>query len=101
MAKYDVYSAIANSNSEYLLVLQDEIVDNLTTRVVAPLIPINEVPKQIKILNPTISVNGEDYILMVHLLAAIPTTALKIKIGSVTSQRNEIIATLDLLFTGF
>jgi len=37
---------------------------------------------------------------MTHLLAAIPITALKKKVGSAASQRDEIIASLDFLFTG-
>ncbi len=100
MAKYDVYSSISSS-SEYLLDLQDEIIDNLSTRVVAPLVPVDEVPRRMKILNPIISVAGVEYLLMTHLLAAIPASTLKIKVGSVLTQRDEIIASLDFLFTGF
>ncbi|RLB75440.1 MAG: plasmid maintenance protein CcdB [Deltaproteobacteria bacterium] len=100
MAKYDVYSSISAS-SEYLLDLQDEIIDNLSTRVVAPLVPVDEVPRRMKILNPIISVAGVEFLLMTHLLAAIPASTLKIKVGSVLTQRDEIIASLDFLFTGF
>lgn len=100
MAKYDIYSPTSTS-SEYLLDMQDEIIDNLSTRVVAPLVPVDDVPKRMKILNPIISVAGTEYLLMTHLLAAIPVSALKTKIGSVSTQRDEIIASLDFLFTGF
>jgi toxin CcdB len=53
-----------------------------------------------KNLNPVIRLDGSDYILMTHLLAAIPVTALTIKVGSATSQHDEISASLDFLFTG-
>ena len=100
MATYDIYSS-TSARAEYLLVLQDEIIDNLSTRVVAPLVPVNDVPKRMKILNPIISVAGTEYLLMTHLLAAIPSSVLKIKTGSALAQRDEIIAALDFLFTGF
>ena len=100
MAKYDIYKSVS-AGSEYLLDLQDEIIDNLSTRVVAPLVPVDDVPKRMKILNPIISVAGTEYLLMTHLLAAIPASTLKIKVGSVLTQRDEIIASLDFLFTGF
>lgn len=100
MAKYDIYSS-ASASAEYLLELQDEIIDNLSTRVVAPLVPIDDIPKRMKILNPIISVAETEYVLMTHLLAAIPISALKTKVGSASTQRDEIIASLDFLFTGF
>ena len=100
MAKYDIYS-LSSASTEYLLDLQDEIIDSLSTRVMAPLVPVDDVPKRMKILNPIIAVAGTDYLLMTHLLAAIPASVLKIKVGSVSIQRDEIIASLDFLFAGF
>ena len=99
MAKFDIYSS-PSSRAAYLLDLQDELIDTLSTRVVAPLVPTEDVEKRMKILNPVIRFDGTDYILMTHLLAAIPATILKKKVGSATSQRDEIIASLDFLFTG-
>jgi toxin CcdB len=99
MAKFDIFSS-PSSGAAYLLDLQDELIDTLATRVVAPLIAAGDVGKRMKILNPVIPVDGTDYILMTHLLAAIPVSALQRKIGSAALQRNEIIASLDFLFTG-
>jgi toxin CcdB len=53
-----------------------------------------------KTLNPRIAVGGVDYILLTHLLAAIPVAALGNPVGSASSQRDAIVAALDLLFTG-
>jgi len=99
MAKFDIYTS-PSSSAAYLLDLQDELIDMLSTRVVAPLVPIEDIDKRMKSLNPVIRYDGTDYILMTHLLAAIPVTALKKKVGSAVSQRDEIIASLDFLFTG-
>jgi hypothetical protein len=59
-----------------------------------------EAPQPMTILNPVIWIEGEAYLLMAHLLAAIPASTLKKKISSATTQRDEIIASLDVLFTG-
>lgn len=99
MAKFDIYSS-PSSSAAYLLDLQDELIDTLTTRVVAPLVVPEDINKRMKNLNPVIRLDGSDYILMTHLLAAIPVTALTIKVGSATSQHDEISASLDFLFTG-
>jgi toxin CcdB len=99
MAKFDIYSS-PSSGAAYLLDLQDEIIDVLSTRVVAPLVTTEGVSKRMKILNPLIRIEGTEFILMTHLLAAIPSSTLKNKIGSAVSQRDEIIASLDFLFTG-
>lgn len=53
-----------------------------------------------KTLNPRIPVGGIDYILLTHLLAAIPLSTLGEPVASAQSQRDQIIAALDLLFTG-
>ena len=100
MAKFDIYKS-PSAGAAFLLDLQDDILDDLSTRVVAPLIPSDGVPKRMKILNPLISVEGNEYLLMTHLLAAIPASSLKEKISSALTQRDEIIASLDFLFTGF
>lgn len=99
MAQFDIYTS-PSAGAAYLLDLQDELIDMLSTRVVAPLIALEEVDKRMKILSPVIPVKGVDHILMTHLLAAIPGASLKGKVGSAASQRDEIIAALDFLFTG-
>lgn len=99
MAKFDIFDS-PSRGAAFLLDLQDELIDTLSTRVVAPLVALENIDKRMKILNPVIPVAGTDYILMTHLLAAIPASALKTKIGSAASQRDEIIASLDFLFTG-
>ncbi len=99
MAKFDIYST-TSGNADYLVDLQDDLIDMLSTRVVAPLVAAEEVSKRMKILNPIIQIEGQDFILMTHLLAAIPARILKKKVGSATFQRDKIIASLDFLFTG-
>ena len=100
MAKFDIYNS-ASGGATYLIDLQDESLAGLSTRVVAPLVQIDAAPKRMKILNPVVSVDGRDFVLMTHLMAAIPASILKQKVASALRQRDEIIASLDFLFTGF
>jgi toxin CcdB len=99
MAQFDIYQR-HGAGIEFLLELQDNLVDNLSTRVVAPLALPEAVGVPMKTLNPRISVAGADHILLTHLLAAIPASALGEPVASALLQRDEIIASLDLLFTG-
>lgn len=99
MAQFDIYKG-SPSSAEYLVDLQDEVVDGLATRVVAPLVASEEISQPMTILNPVIRIEGEAYLLMTHLLAAIPASSLKNKVASANTQRNEIFASLDVLFTG-
>jgi toxin CcdB len=55
---------------------------------------------KLKTVNPRISVGGVEYILLTQLLAAIPVATLGPPVGSASSQREAIVAALDLLFTG-
>jgi toxin CcdB len=99
MAQFDVYR-FRGEGVEFVLDLQDEMLENLSTRVVAPLALPETVGPPMKTLNPRIAVGGVDYILLIHLLAAIPVAAFGNPVGSASSQRDAIVAAFDLLFTG-
>lgn len=99
MAQFDVYAG-RGKNAKYLIDIQDNILDMLTTRVVAPLVPISFISLPMKNVNPVIHVNDEKLILLTHLLAAVPCRQLGKIIFNVKMQRNEIITALDMLFTG-
>jgi len=93
MAQFDVYVG-RGKNAKYLIDLQDNILDTLTTRIVAPLVPLSYINLPIKNVNPVIHVNDEKLILLTHLLAAIPCRHLEKFIVNVKTQRNDIVAAL-------
>jgi toxin CcdB len=99
MAQFDIY-AHQGEGIDYLLDLQDDLLEHLTTRVVAPLALPESVGPAMKTVNPRIRVGGADYLLLTQLLAAIPVAALGKPIDSARRQRADIIAALDFLFTG-
>lgn len=104
MAQFDVYE---NSNPEtshmfpYLLDVQAEMLDNLPTRVVVPLMSRAAIRKPIPVLNPILEIRQAELIMLTPQLVGIQTTLLRTKVCSVKDRRDIIIAALDLLFTGF
>ena len=104
MAQFDVYenpNEEANQTVPYLLDLQADLLDNLATRVVAPLVAAALVGRAVNHLNPRFKVKDSVVFMSTAELAGVPTSVLGEKIGSLKEQRSEIIAALDFLFTGF
>ncbi|MFW2580486.1 CcdB family protein [Aliarcobacter butzleri] len=101
MAQFDVYENLnekSKQNIPYLLDIQNDILKDLTTRVVIPLIITN---KAINFLNPKFTINQIDVILSTAELASIPMEILGNKICSLKDKREEIIGAVDFLVTGF
>lgn len=84
----------------FLIVLQSNLVSDLSSTIVAPLIPRDRI-KGANRLNPLVSVEGREFWLATHELFAIDRRVLKAKVADLTQSRDAIIAALDLLFTGF
>jgi toxin CcdB len=99
MARFGVYRN--PSGTGYLLDLQADLLDYMTTRVVVPLLPFDKAPKPAKTLNPVFEVEGVQVVMVTQAMAAVPVQLLKGKILSLEPQRNDITAALDLLFHGF
>lgn len=57
MPKYDVFSN--PSGDGFLLDVQSDLLSDLNTRVVVPLLPVTSAPKPATRLNPTFDINGE------------------------------------------
>lgn len=103
MAQFDVY---LNPNSDtckvipYLLDVQADLLNTLSTRVVVPLILVGEMGLAAKYLNPQFKIKGEAVVMSTAELAGISNRSLGEKVASLKNKRDEIIAALDLLFTG-
>lgn len=101
MAQFDVYLNPGTRKSiPYLLDVQADLLDALATRVVVPLILAEEMGLAAKHLNPQFKIKGVAVVMSTAELAGIPNRSLGDKVASLKSKRDEIIAALDLLFTG-
>ncbi|MCK7614133.1 CcdB family protein [Roseibium sediminicola] len=99
MARFDVRRL---DNSAYLaLELQADLLDGFNTRVVAPLIPKEDIGGHISRLNPVFTIGGGTYVMLTQHLAAVPTTELGDVVCNLGKHRDDITAATDFLFQGF
>jgi toxin CcdB len=83
----------------FLVVLQHDRALSTGSVIVAPLFVANPALVRTR-LHPSIEIHGRRYVLLVEELAAVPRHMLGHVVGSAESHRYDIIAALDLLFTG-
>lgn len=104
MAQFDVYSnpdPDTNKTYPYFVDLQAEIIADLSTRVVAPLVSRDELRHApLQVLCPEVDVKGARYVLMTHQLASIPVPSNLSPVASLREQRYELLNALDFLITG-
>jgi len=104
MAQFDVYSnpnPVTKRVIPYLLDIQTDLLNNLTTRVVIPLYTVSAMGKPAKHLNLQFSVKRTTVIMSTAELAGVAVNSLGEKVCSLKDNRNEIIAAIDFLVTGF
>jgi len=101
MAQFDVYENINERTREkipFLLDIQNDILKDLSTRVVIPM--IKDIPSA-RILNPRFTISDIEVILSTSELASIPLNNIGDKVCSLEKSREEIIGAVDFLITGF
>ncbi len=105
MPQLDVYHNPDKSSLAripYVVVLQFDLLDSLEHFVVAPLrIKQDDSVIPMLRLNPLTMIDGQEYHVRVQDIATVPRRMLKSPVANLSTQRDEIIAALDLLFTGF
>ena len=101
MAQFDLYEyRRVGSQVAFLVAVQSDLLQTLKTRVVIPLYPVCPDTPLIRILNPTVELAGGTFFLSTAEMAAVRHSELKQVVGSLSTMRHEIIAAMDLLFTG-
>lgn len=83
----------------YLVVLQSDLMAGLRSTVVAPLVNRSEF-EGARRLNPTIIIEGREFLLATHELFAVEQRVLQKRVTTVSEDRYTIMAALDFLFTG-
>lgn len=99
MAQYDVYRGWAADT--FLVDVQSNLLDELSTRVVIPLLPADAGPQKVKRLYPQIKIEGRDYILATSLLASVSVSALQGKKVNLLDRHDEISDAIHMLIHGF
>ena len=103
MAQFDIYH---NPDPEtrhkipYLLDVQSNLLEQLSTRTVIPLVVASKMGKVAKKLNPKFEIEKVAVAMSTAEIAAVSNSILVEKVASLQEQREDIIAALELLFTG-
>jgi toxin CcdB len=98
----DVYPNTDDASGEipYLLDVQADLLSELHTRVVVPLIRSEAFGRKATRLHPQFTVEGQIVVMATHLIAAVRRQTSTNPIGSLRDQRNTIIAAIDVLWSG-
>ncbi|MCR8548378.1 CcdB family protein [Salipiger sp. P9] len=96
-AQFDLYRM---GDGTLVTVLQSDLLDGLQTRVVAPLIPADQIGRVMAPLNPSVQVGAERFLLMPQLAATLTVAELGERVGSLAVMRDEIVRALDALLSG-
>jgi toxin CcdB len=105
MSQFDVYKNPDKGSQQripYVVVLQSDLLDAIDNHIVAPLRrkQDNAIVPVLR-LNPIVMIDGVEFLVRMQDIATVPQRMLKERVTNLTAQRDEILAALDFLFTGF
>jgi len=104
MSQYHIYENL-NPNSKhsypYLIDVQTTLLTDLETRIVIPVALKSKFGKGvIKNLNPIITINKKEYVIITQQMSGIPSKQLGSSICDCLALRQEILSAIDFLITG-
>jgi len=102
VARFDVYR-FASSDAPLVLDVQADLLSDLRSRVVIPLVPLETAKnEQLPRLKPVLEIDGQRYVMMTTDLAGLPVARLGPFVENVESKyRDDITNALDFLLVGF
>ena len=98
MTRFDAYAN--RSGAGYLLDVQANLIASLTTRVVAPLMLVDEAPATAQRLNPAFEVQGTTVSMVTQFMAAVPVSELTVPVSRLNGDSDAILAAIDFLHQG-
>ena len=99
MAQFDVFSV--RETGSLLIDLQSDLVDHLSNRIVAPLVPLEEYGKPFDGVTPLLAVDSHQYVMLTQFMAAVPLGELRTKVANLEHEQYRIKKAIDRLFHGF
>lgn len=99
MPKYDVFAHPQGQG--FLLDVQSDLLGDLNTRIVVPLMPESLAPQPATRLNPVFDIGDGPCVMVTQFLAAVPVAMLKNPVGTLEGEFAAITAALDMLMQGF
>jgi len=98
----DVHGNLDDATGEvpYLLDIQANLLSDLQTRVVVPLIRTGSFGRRAERLHPRFIVDGQDVVMATHLIAATRKQSLGGLVASLQDQRDTVLNAIDVLWSG-
>ena len=97
MPQFDVFRTVGG---ELLLDCQSDALSHLSTRLTAPLLPIDRSPEGRPRLNPVFEIDGRPYAMVAQFSAAVGLSELRTRVTNLAAFRFDIIGAFDMLLTG-
>jgi toxin CcdB len=98
MARFDVRRG---EDTKLYIDVQCDMLSHLNTRVVIPLMPLDDAPAPGKRLNPVVAYDGEQYAVVTQYLSTVRLTMLGPSEGSLAAEQDRINTAIDMLLYGF
>lgn len=99
MARFDAYAN--RSGAGYLPDVQADLITSLNTRVVVPLMHLEEAPATAHRLNPVFAVQGVKASMVMQFMAAVPVSELTVPVATLNGDSDAILAAIHLLHQGW
>jgi toxin CcdB len=102
MAQYDLYRPprpTPRGEVLFLLDLQSDLLEHFATRIVVPLMVDGSIDR-VGRLHPVFEVDGDRVVMATDRLAAIQRRELGAPVGSLAAKHSDIIAAIDVLWSG-
>jgi toxin CcdB len=96
LAQYDVHRL----GSGLVIDCQSDLLSDLNTRVVVPLIPLERAPKPARRFNPVFSIDGAEHVMDTQFVSAVERRQLGAVVASVADSSFEMTDALDVLISG-
>jgi toxin CcdB len=104
MAQYDVYanpSSSAATGIPYVVIIQSDLLDALSTRLTIPLAAPEGASKVPSLLCPVITIKGQRLHALAHFAAPLPVKALRRPVDNVSGQAHVLVSAIDAVLSGF
>lgn len=96
VAQFDVHRL----GDRLIIDCQSDLLGQLDSRLVAPLVPVSVAPTIAQRLNPVFEIDDETYVMLTQAASAVRRRELGAVIGSLAERAFEITGALDVLISG-
>jgi len=98
MARYEVFRHV---DLGYLLDVQSDLLGLLATRVMVPLMPLDQAPEPARRLNPVFNVEGQAHVMVTQYISAVSCAELGLAVATLEERFDEITMALDMVLQGY